>query len=81
MQIVVLNGSPKGKHSITLQSVNFLQKRLPDVEFDIVHVAQRITRLENDEDSFAEVIEAVRSGRQTIAITGDMGSMTFRSEI
>ena len=61
MKIIVLNGSPKGKHSITLQSVNFLQKKRPDIEFEIVHVAQRIKRLEKDEHSFSEVIEAVRS--------------------
>ena len=26
MKILVLNGSPKGKYSVTLQTVNYLQK-------------------------------------------------------
>ena len=29
MKIVILNGSPKGEFSITLQYVNFIQKKFP----------------------------------------------------
>ncbi len=48
MKICVLNGSPKGNYSITLQTVLYLQKRFPADEFEIVHVGQKIKALEKD---------------------------------
>ena len=30
MEILVINGSPKGKHSVTLQTVNYLQILHPE---------------------------------------------------
>lgn len=33
IKVLVINGSPKGKYSITLQTSLFLQKKNPDVEF------------------------------------------------
>lgn len=61
MKLVVLNGSPKGSSSVTLQYVRYLAKKHPDVEFDIHHVAQRVGKLEKDADALAAVVEAVRS--------------------
>ncbi|NLA77644.1 MAG: NAD(P)H-dependent oxidoreductase, partial [Clostridiales bacterium] len=48
MKICVLNGSPKGKYSITLQTVLFLEKKFPECDFDIVHVGQKIRAYEKD---------------------------------
>ncbi len=48
MKICVLNGSPKGDYSITLQTVLYLQKKFPKCEFEIIHVGQRIRALEKD---------------------------------
>lgn len=61
MKVVVINGSPKGKHSITLQYVNFLKSQRPDIEFEILDVAQRIKRLDKDAGAFDDTIESVRS--------------------
>ena len=33
MNILVINGSPKGKYSITLQTVNYLEKLHPEHTF------------------------------------------------
>lgn len=60
MKVVVLNGSPKGKYSITLQYVNFLQRKFPQHEFTMLNVSQQIKKLERDEQAFAEIIETVR---------------------
>ena len=57
MQILVLNGSPKGSYSITLQTLNYLQALHPEHSFDILHVGQRIKVLEKD---FSPALEAVR---------------------
>jgi multimeric flavodoxin WrbA len=61
MKIAVLNGSPKGEKSVTLQYVLYLQKKIPDLELIIHPVAQRIQRLEKDEDAFRRILEDIRS--------------------
>ena len=48
MKILVLNGSPKGAYSITLQTVNYLEKLHPEHTFEVLHVGQRIKALEKD---------------------------------
>ncbi len=58
MRILVLNGSPKGENSITLQTVHLLEKRFPEETFEVLHVGQRIKALEKD---FAKAEEALVS--------------------
>ncbi len=48
MRILVLNGSPKGENSITLQTVRYLEKRFGDETFEVLHVGQRIKAIEKD---------------------------------
>ena len=57
MNILVLNGSPKGKNSITLQTVNYLDK-LSRHTFNVLHVGQRIKAYEKD---MSEAIEALNA--------------------
>ncbi len=57
MKICVLNGSPKGKYSITLQTVLYLEKRFPNCCFDILHVGQKIRAYENDLHEVTDSIE------------------------
>ena len=40
MKIAVINGSPKGKYSITLQTVRYPERKFPDIQFDILHAGQ-----------------------------------------
>ena len=56
MNILILNGSPKGKNSVTLQTILYLEKLHPEHHFDMIHVGQRIKSLEKD---FSEVKSAV----------------------
>ena len=48
MKIAVVNGSPKGKYSITLQTVLYLQKKYPQHEFCVLHAGAKIKGLEKD---------------------------------
>ena len=48
MNILVLNGSPKGKYSITLQTILYLEKKFPQHHFEVIHAAQRIKSIEKD---------------------------------
>ncbi len=56
MHILILNGSPKGEGSITLQTLLYLQKKFPGQEWKTLHVGQRIKALEKD---FAPAKEAL----------------------
>lgn len=58
MKIAVINGSPKGKYSITLQTVRYLERRYPEHEFAVLHVGQRIKALEKD---FTEADELLKT--------------------
>ena len=48
MNICVINGSPKGKYSITLQTVLFMQKNDSDVTFNFLDAGQKIKSFEKD---------------------------------
>ena len=48
MNILVVNGSPKGKSSVTLQTVNYLQILHPEHTFTVLHAGQTIKSLERD---------------------------------
>jgi multimeric flavodoxin WrbA len=61
MKIIVLNGSPKGDASVTLQYVHFMQKKFPQHELKIVNIASQIKRIEKDEKVFQEIMDEVRS--------------------
>ena len=56
MKVLILNGSPKGEYSITLQTLKYLEKKFPEDSFEVLHVGQRIKSLEKD---FAPALEAI----------------------
>ena len=57
MRVLVLNGSPAGKDSITLQTVHFIGKYYTNTEFEILHAAQQIRTYERD---FSKAEEALK---------------------
>lgn len=57
MNILVLNGSPKGNNSITLQTVLFLEKKYPGHTFQVLNVGQKIKSFEKD---FTPASEAIK---------------------
>ena len=48
MNILVLNGSPKGENSITLQTVRFLELLYTEHSFTVLHVGQQIRSFEKN---------------------------------
>ena len=48
MKITVLNGSPKGSTSVTLQYVQYLRQQFPAHVFSILNACSRINQLEKD---------------------------------
>ena len=61
MKIIVLNGSPKGDVSVTMQYVHFVQKKFPQHELKILNISQRIKAIEKEDKAFREIIDEVRS--------------------
>jgi len=57
MKILVINGSPKGKNSITLHTCLFLEKKFSGHSFTYIDAGQKIKALEKD---FSPALEAVR---------------------
>ncbi|MBN2650994.1 MAG: NAD(P)H-dependent oxidoreductase [Spirochaetales bacterium] len=57
MKVLVLNGSPKGKFSVSLQTVLFLEKRFGGDSFEIINVGQQIKKFERDFAGIAEAVE------------------------
>ena len=56
MNILVLNGSPKGKYSITLQTSNYLEILHPEHNFEVLNIGSAIKALEKD---FTPAVEAI----------------------
>ena len=58
MKIAVINGSPKGQYSITLQTVRYLEIKYPEHEFAVLHAGQRIKSLEKDFSEAKSLMES-----------------------
>ncbi len=58
MNILVINGSPKGKNSITLQTIEYLKIVRKKHNFEILNVGQTIKSLEKDFTPAREKLEA-----------------------
>ena len=56
MKVCIINGSPRGKYSVTLQSCLYLQQMFRDSEFKIVNVGTGIKKFEKN---MTEPLEAI----------------------
>ncbi len=61
MKLTVLNGSPKGDKSTTLQYVHYIGKEFPQHELKIFDISPGITTIEKDARVFQEILESIRS--------------------
>ncbi|MBQ6092516.1 MAG: NAD(P)H-dependent oxidoreductase, partial [Clostridia bacterium] len=57
MNVLVLNGSPAGKDSITLFTVRFIERFFPGCTFDVLHVGQLIKKMERDFSESAAALQ------------------------
>lgn len=61
MKIIVLNGSPKGEISVTMQYVHYIQKIFPQHEMKILNISQNIKKIENDKTCFDDTIWEIKN--------------------
>ncbi len=57
MNILIINGSPKGHNSVTLQSMLYLEKLSGEHTFSYLHVGPKLKSLEKDFSTAREAIE------------------------
>ncbi len=58
MNVLVINGSPKGDYSITLQTVKYIERFNTEDKFEILNAANQISLLEKDFSECADKIKA-----------------------
>ncbi|MCP3943090.1 MAG: flavodoxin [Desulfobacteraceae bacterium] len=61
MKITILNGSPKGNESVTMQYVKFMQKHFPDHEYVFHNISKEIKRIEKKSEIFDKIISDIES--------------------
>lgn len=61
MRITVLNGSPKGSVSVTMQYVKYLENRHTEHSFSYLNPAQRIGSIERTPEKLREIADEVRA--------------------
>ncbi|MEI6839934.1 MAG: NAD(P)H-dependent oxidoreductase [Methanomicrobiales archaeon] len=61
MKIVVLNGSPKGDISVTMQYVAYIRKKFPQHSYEILNVAHELRKIENDTALWNRTLDSIRS--------------------
>ena len=57
MKVLVINGSPKGDYSVTLQTVKYIEHFYPQCEFEVLNVGKRIKAFEKDFSDAREALE------------------------
>lgn len=63
---IILNGSPKGNQSVTLQNCRYIAKKFPQYSFKVYHVVQKIKRLEKEPEKIIELKELVSNSNGII---------------
>src|SRR6056297_39316 len=61
MKIAVLNGSPKGLKSITMQSVQFIKKEFAQHELEIINISQKANKIKKDPETLNNIIEKIKA--------------------
>lgn len=59
MKIAVLNGSPKGNVSVSLQYVKYIEKCFPAHHFHLINVARQVRKIEKQQDYFNSILDEI----------------------
>lgn len=68
-KVVIVNASPKGEYSLTLQYAKYLVTREPDVDWSIINVGEKLTDMEYDKAWFEESIALLEQCKAVIWAT------------
>jgi multimeric flavodoxin WrbA len=59
MRIVVINGSPKGDMSVTMQYLEYIRRNTPEPDFKVYNVGHDIKKIEKKAELFSEIIQEI----------------------
>ncbi len=59
--MLVLNGSPKGDVSVTMQYIAYIRKKFPEHRYEILNIAHEIKKIENDTAVWSRTLDRIRS--------------------
>lgn len=63
MKVLIINGSPKGNYSITLQTMLYIEKIFPENDYTLLNVGQQIRKFRND---MSEAVKELTSAQLVI---------------
>ncbi|TFG06268.1 MAG: flavodoxin [Promethearchaeota archaeon] len=66
MKIVILNGSPKGDLSVTMQYILYAKKKIPEHDYKILNVAQQVNNLVKNDEKLKEFLEEIEGADAVI---------------
>ncbi|MCF8053669.1 MAG: NAD(P)H-dependent oxidoreductase [Deltaproteobacteria bacterium] len=66
MNIAVISGSPKAKHSVTLEYTNYIKKHFPEHNFEVINAAVEITKIEKNREALHASVEKIRNADAVI---------------
>jgi multimeric flavodoxin WrbA len=69
MNFVILNGSPKGDKSVTLQYIKYIQKIYPKHELEVINISQQIRKIENNDNYLKFVLDKIRKSHAVVWAT------------
>jgi len=61
MKITVINGSPGGNKSATLQYLNYIKNRLSSHDHIVLNIASKINKIRKDPEYFNMIVEEILS--------------------
>ncbi|MDA3900763.1 MAG: NAD(P)H-dependent oxidoreductase [Spirochaetes bacterium] len=66
MKVTILNGSPKGDLSVTLQYAEFIKKKFPQNRYTTFNIAQKIKKIEAEPAEFKKIMTSVKESDAVI---------------
>lgn len=66
MKITILNGSPKGDMSLTMQYAEFIKKKFPKNKYTTFNIAQKIKKIESEPAEFKKIMATIKESDAVI---------------
>ncbi len=69
MKIIVLNGSPKGETSVTMQYIKYIENTYKSHQFEYINISQKINQIEKNVDELNQITKKIEESDGIIFAT------------
>ena len=66
LHVLILNGSPAGKNSITLYTAKYIEKHFKSCKFEVMDVGQKIKQYEKNFSACKDALERANTPRKSL---------------